>query len=442
MQKALLTKTTPVLPIQKSKLSHEQLLPKKKKLLSDASEPKEKQENKASLGVSGEPSVHFLSTYFKEMGHLSTLTAEQELAMAKELSEREKERWALLLSLPPLIPKLRLLLKKHLSPRLALLSKWEHLVEQAGQKPFLGHLPAVQKVKKVVQALAEKMYVLDADRILIQECLSAFKVWKAEAQREIELWREEVSAFEKCNRAAEHAKSTFIQANLRLVVSLARRFYQGRMSLSDLIQEGNIGLIKAVERFDYLRGYRFSTYASWWIRHAISRALADKGRAVRVPVHMIDTYYRLLKQRRELTNKLGRQPTNEELSEAAQVSLDRIERMNGYLLEHSFSIDQTISDEDSRPFVDIMESDAPETQPMGQLIDKTVLQEINALFQELSPMEVDVLKQRFGLDSANDEERTLKEVGKKYRLSRERIRQIQEQALGKIRKALVRKELL
>ena len=143
------------------------------------------------------------------------------------------------------------------------------------------------------------------------------------------------AAWSTPNRAAAEARNDFVKANLRLVVSIARRFNHGRMALADLIQEGNLGLIKAVERYDYRRGFRFSTYASWWIRHAISRALADKGREVRLPVHMIDAQHRLAKARRELTGKLGRQPTSEELAEATQMPLDKIEKMRTWLLEQS-----------------------------------------------------------------------------------------------------------
>ena len=127
------------------------------------------------------------------------------------------------------------------------------------------------------------------------------------------------------------AKNEFVKANLRLVVSIARRFNHGRMPLADLIQEGNIGLMKAVERYDYRRGFRFSTYASWWIRHAISRALADKGRAVRLPVHMIDAYHRIAKAQRELQSKLGRQPTTQEIAAATGIEADKLEKMRTFL---------------------------------------------------------------------------------------------------------------
>jgi RNA polymerase primary sigma factor len=240
---------------------------------------------------------------------------------------------------------------------------------------------------------------------------------------------------------AHAAKNEFVKANLRLVVSIARRFNYGRMPLADLIQEGNIGLIKAVERYDYRRGYRFSTYASWWIRHAISRALADKGRAVRLPVHMIDAYHRVAKSKRELSGKLGRQPTSEELGEATGIGAAKIEKMRTFLLDQSFSLDKTVSDDDGRKFIDFIQDPNAESGTTAEvLIDQAMTTEVRAQLEHLKPIEADILRQRFGLDT--DKELTLKEIGEKYNLSRERIRQLQEQALTKMRRALQRKDLM
>jgi RNA polymerase primary sigma factor len=254
-------------------------------------------------------------------------------------------------------------------------------------------------------------------------------------------FRRYVSEVRIAGTRAQHAKNEFVKANLRLVVSIARRFNHGRMPLADLIQEGNIGLIKAVERFDYRRGFRFSTYASWWIRHAISRALADKGRAVRLPVHMIDAYHRVAKSKRELSGKLGRQPTTEEIGEATGIAAAKVEKMRSYLLDQSFSLDRPVSDEDGRRFIDFIQDPSAETSsPVDTLADAAMTTEVRELLSGLKPIEADILRQRFGLD--DDKELTLKEIGEKYNLSRERIRQLQEQALQKMRRALQRKELM
>jgi RNA polymerase primary sigma factor len=237
------------------------------------------------------------------------------------------------------------------------------------------------------------------------------------------------------------AAHKLVTSNLRFVVKVAYEYRSYGIKMADLIQEGNIGLIKAVERYDYRRGYRFSTYASWWIRHAISRALADKGRAVRLPVHMIDAYHRVAKTKRELSAKLGRQPTSEEIGEMTGIAAAKIEKMRTFLLDQSFSLDRTVSDEDGRKFIDfIQDPNAENRTTTDDMVDDAMETEVRAQLDTLKPIEADILRQRFGLDT--DRELTLKEIGEKYNLSRERIRQLQEQALTKMRRALQRKDLM
>ena len=234
------------------------------------------------------------------------------------------------------------------------------------------------------------------------------------------------------------AKNEFVKANLRLVVSIARRFNHGRMPLADLIQEGNIGLMKAVERYDYRRGFRFSTYASWWIRHAISRALADKGRAVRLPVHMIDAYHRIAKSQRELQSKLERPPTTQEIAAATGIEADKLEKMKTFLSETPVSLDRPISDEDGRRLIDVLVDPNEGPAVPEQMASSETQNEMLKLLASLKPIEADILRKRFGL--VNDQELTLKEIGDEYHLSRERIRQLQEQALGKMRRAMAKRE--
>jgi RNA polymerase primary sigma factor len=223
------------------------------------------------------------------------------------------------------------------------------------------------------------------------------------------------------------------------VVTMARRYNRGALPLPDLIQEGNIGLMKAVDRFDPARGFRFSTYASWWIRHAISRALADKGREVRVPVHMIDVYHKLKRTRQRFATLKGREPTDEELAERAEVPIEKIQRLRQCLLDAGPSLDSPVAGAEGRTVGELLE-DENTPLPAEMLQARAMGDKVRELLDRLRPIEADVLRKRFGLDEG--EPMTLREIGEQYSLSRERIRQLQEQALIKIRRELRRQDLM
>ncbi len=271
----------------------------------------------------------------------------------------------------------------------------------------------LQDVKKVYTAARARIRQLETEQALIP----------------VEEVREAVKQLDLAEEKVKRGKAELVEANLRLVVSIAKKYTNRGLQFLDLIQEGNIGLMKAVDKFEYKRGYKFSTYATWWIRQAITRAIADQARTIRIPVHMIETINKLVRTSRHLVQQLGREPTPEEIAVRMDLPLDKVRKILKIARE-PISLETPIGEEEDSHLGDFIE-DKKAISPLDAAVRYDLQRQINASLETLTPREEKVLRKRFGIGESTDH--TLEEVGQDFEVTRERIRQIEAKALRKLR---------
>ncbi len=272
----------------------------------------------------------------------------------------------------------------------------------------------------------DRAHVLHADLCSITDQIENKKNM---VKGDVSILRKVVKGIDKGRMQAKYAKSELVRANLRLVVSIAKKYTNRGLQFLDLIQEGNIGLMKAVDKFEYRRGYKFSTYATWWIRQAITRAIADQARTIRIPVHMIETINKLIRTSRYLVQEMGKEPSPEEIAEKMEISLEKVRRVLKIARE-PISLETPIGEEEDSHLGDFIE-DKKFSLPSEAAIDLNLAEQTRKVLATLTPREEKVLRMRFGIGEKADH--TLEEVGKDFTVTRERIRQIEAKALRKLR---------
>ncbi|HEY1101578.1 MAG TPA: sigma-70 family RNA polymerase sigma factor, partial [Myxococcota bacterium] len=362
-----------------------------------------------------------LSEYLSSLGRIPLLTADDEIRLASTLKNHETDCWRRLLVVHDAVVALcdSSTCGEHPVVHERLHTLRQRLADGAAVDGDLADM---------IDGIAQQLRDIDDERRLVEAVVAVAD--DACARGLVD--RSAVLAVKTARRKSLEVRNAFVRANLRLVVSVARRFHHFRMPLIDLIQEGNLGLIKSVHRYDHTKGFRFSTYAHWWIRQAIERAIMNKGAQVRLPVHVFDARREVARVTRDLTHALGREPSTTELANGLGITLQKLNEVLASVPREPQSLDDPIGDDEDRTLAEAIAGDGP--APDEQVIGRDEELRIKRLLTRLSPMEIDIITRRYGLGSDDDE--TLEEIGKSYALSRERVRQIQVQGLKKIQRSV------
>ena len=421
-----------------------------------------------------------LAAYIGQLGAIPLYRAEQELSQARQLEELETATWSLVLrhargAAHGLQEAIAMAQNEEgsvseLPERLR--AGLDQVIEQHARSGARSRGRAVLENESWLQMttqLADLLRAFDRDKVLLDQVIGSLRqeAWGRQvmpSNASQRLSRADLAPIESARQQALQVRNAFVQANLRLVVSVARGFHHFRVPFIDLIQEGNMGLMKAVHRFDHRRGFRFSTYAHWWIRQSIERAIINKANQVRVPVHVVDARRQVQRAMAKLVQVLGRPPTAIEIGIEAQMSPRKVEQLLWGMQPEPISLDEKVGHDDSRTLVDMVADDNQAPQDMALMRESTNVQ-LHRLLAKLNDVERAIIARRFGLTTSGEmlaapaepsvgappkkstprsqrqEEETLDDIGKDYNLSRERVRQIQAQGLAKMRRMCERRDI-
>ena len=383
------------------------------------------------------------AAYMHQLGSIPLFTPEQEIENARLLEEYEIEAWTLLLSAPRAVVHLQNEAGECEEEDISAIDKLLTSYRRSASKSKARKLKATPQRSKLIKDLAPRLRRFDSDNELLDSVLGRLRreVWRRRVLSDAPSFRmtqAQLSDIENERERAHQIRNKFVRSNLRLVVSVARKFGRYDIPIIDLIQEGNMGLMKAVHRFDHARGFRFSTYAHWWIRQSIERAIINKGSQVRLPVHVIEARRQINRAKAKLTQELERTPSVEEIAAQADLPVAKVEQVLRAPPQDAVSLDESVGGDDPRTFVDLVRDDS------RPAIDEAVMREnthskVKELLSLLNPIEMDIIRRRFGI--GDDTDQTLDEIGKAYNLSRERVRQIQAQGLAKMRRMCDRRNI-